>query len=488
MNPIPNKPSNSIWSETVSFPHRKPLTDNLTAEAAVIGAGMAGILTAYLLHQQGIDVVVLEANRIASGQTKNTTAKITSQHGMIYHNLIKKVGADKARLYAHANQAAIDAIKTIVSKEQIECHFESLPSYLYSTDQTKKEALKDEAAAAASLGIPAYFTEVDDLPFDTAGAVCFENQAQFHPLEFLRPLANQLTIYEKTRVRKVKKHTIITDKGSVTARHIIFATHYPFLNLPGFFFARLHQDRSYCLLVSGSKRLSGMYYSVDKQGLSLRWFEDMLLLGGGSHRTGKNRSSQKYEELKTAARQYDPHCKIEAQWAAQDCMTHDNIPFIGSYSIFRPYWYVATGFKKWGMTSSMLSAIIIKDRICGLQNPYEVLFRPQRLHLRASLTPMLTDIWESTKGLTKGLFHLPLKSEHLTAGHGKIMRIGFRRFACYLDDSGKLHKISARCPHLGCQLEWNPTERSWDCPCHGSRFDYDGNLIDNPAQNDLSRH
>lgn len=186
--------------------------------------------------------------------------------------------------------------------------------------------------------------------------------------------------------------------------------------------------------------------------------------------------------MKMAAKQYFPNCRIKALWSAQDCISHDGIPFIGAYSVFRPYWHVATGFKKWGMTSSMLSAMLIKDRICGLDNPYKDLFRPQRCLLRASFKGLLTDIWESAKGLTKGAVHLPLKAESLSPDQGKIVRIGFRRYACYKDQTGRVHKISARCPHMGCQLEWNPAERSWDCPCHGSRFDSDGRLIDNPAQ------
>lgn len=479
---ITHKKETSIWSQTVQIPHREPLNEDITAEAAVIGAGIAGILTAYLLKRHGIHVVVLEADRIAGGQTKNTTAKITSQHGLFYKNLIQKVGNQTAKQYASANESAIDEFEKLIKDEQIECDFERLPSYLYSTDQVGRAKLEQEAKAASALGIPAHFTEKTELPFEITGAVCFENQAQFHPLKFIRALSDQLTVYEKTRVLTVKKHVIRTDRGTVTANHIIFATHYPFINIPGFFFLRLHQDRSYCLGLSGAPKLDGMYYSVDKKGPSLRWASDTLLLGGGSHRTGKNREGGEYDRLKKAARQYFPESKIVSRWSAQDCMSHDEIPFIGEYSVFRPYWHVATGFKKWGMTSSMLSAMIITDRICGRDNPYAKLFRPQRFLARAAVRNLLSDTGVSTKGLAKGAFHLPLQTEHLKPGHGGIVRIGFRRYACYKDQKGQLHKISARCPHLGCQLEWNPTEKTWDCPCHGSRYDYDGNLIDNPAQ------
>ena len=472
----------SIWSRTTEIPPRRPLPGDVTADAAVIGAGMAGILTAFLLSRRGISVIVLEADRIAGGQTKNTTAKITSQHGLFYQKLIRTAGKDRARLYDSANESAVEEFETLIREEQIHCHFKRLPSYLYSRDPARQADLEREARAASALGIRACFTGQTGLPFETVGAVRFENQAQFHPLEFIKALSDQVTVYEKTRVIRVKGHTVYTNRGTVTARHIVFATHYPFVNVPGFFFTRLHQDRSYCLGLSGTAPLDGMYYSVDKNGLSLRWNEETLLLGGGSHRTGKNRAGGEYERLARAAKQLYPGCNITARWSAQDCMSHDGIPFIGSYCVFRPYWHVATGFKKWGMTSSMLSAMIIRDRICGLPNPYEELFRPQRFLLRASAKSLAADLLESTAGLAKGAFHLPLRSRPLPKGHGGIVRIGFKRYACYRDEAGRLHRISARCPHLGCQLEWNGADKTWDCPCHGSRFDCDGNLIDNPAQ------
>lgn len=474
--------SKSVWSRTEDLPHREPLPGDLTVKAAVIGAGMAGILTAYLLKKQGVNVIVLEADRVASGQTKNTTAKITSQHGMIYRKLAETAGEQKARLYAAANESAIDAFEKIIKDENIECGFERLPAYLYTVHKDRAAELKLEAHTAAALGIRASYTEVKDLPFKTAGAVCFENQAQFHPLKFIQALSEKLTVYEKTRVIKVKNHVLYTNKGTVTAEHIIFATHYPFINFPGFYFARLHQDRSYVLGLSGAKRLNGMYHSADQNGLSLRWDGDTLLLGGGGHRTGKARPGGQYERLKAAVKQYYPGCKVTARWSAQDCMPHDDLPFIGEYSMLRPFWYVATGFKKWGMTSSMLSAMILRDKICGMENPYESLFRPQRWLPPAFFKNFLTDIRESTKGLMLGAFHFPLEEKRLLNGHAGIIRIGLRRYACYKDNSGTLHKISARCPHLGCELKWNPSEKTWDCPCHGSRFDYDGRLIDNPAQ------
>lgn len=473
----------SIWSEETVIGERKELIGSLNIEVAVIGAGMAGILTAYFLEKQGMDVIILEADRIAGGQTKNTTAKITSQHDLIYDKLIRKCGVKRAKLYADANEAAIDAYQDLIEEKNIECEFQRLPSYLYSTEQTKQ--LKVEAEAAKSLGIEAHFTEKIDLPFPVTGTVCFENQAQFHPLKFIQSVAEGLTIYENTKVISVKHHIIYTERGTVTADKIVFATHYPFINVPGMYFVRQHQERSYVLALTGAGKMNGMYYGIDKDGLSFRNSGDKLLLGGGAHRTGENKVPNAYEHLRTEAQKYYPKSKEVAHWSAQDSMPHDSIPFIGKYSNIRPYWYIATGFKKWGMTSSMISAMIISDLICEKENEYVDLFRPQRFYIRAAIKDLLKDIGKSVKGLVKGAFHFPFSSvKKLPAGHGGIVRSGCRRYAVYKDENGVVHRISAKCPHMGCELEWNPDELSWDCPCHGSRFDYDGNLIDNPAQVD----
>lgn len=462
----------SIWSNQVQIPKKEALQGNIKVQTVVIGAGMAGILTAYLLKKEGADVVVVEAKKVADGQTKNTTAKITSQHGMIYNKLIKEIGKERAAEYAMANEDAIKLFERIIKEETIECDFEKLPAYLYSVDEERTEELKQEAKAARELGIEARFVkkeELKELPFEVKGGVCFEHQAQFHPLAFLSQLSEKLTIYENTNVLWVKKHTVGTDKGEITAENIVFATHYPVINVPGFYFLRQHQERSYVLALKRSDReteeacgkLTGMYYSVDKGGLSLRSAGDILLLGGGGRRTGKviNKLSNEAHDksccqeegfayIRRMARVYYPDREEQAAWAAQDCMPHDGIPFIGRYSVFRPYWYVATGFHKWGMTSSMVAAQIISQQICKKETPYARVFKPQRCFLRASFQNLLIDMGQSMIGLSKGWLG---KKEH-------------------------------RCTHLGCKLEWNPEEESWDCPCHGSRFTESGELIDNPAQ------
>lgn len=490
----------SVWSKETEIENRASLSGNKEAFAVVIGAGMAGILTAYYLKESGFDVIVLEAAQIASGQSGKTTAKITSQHGLCYAKMMKRLGTELAGIYASANEGAIAEYERLIKKKGIQCHFEKMSSYLYSTEHA--EVLKEEADAAQRLGINAEFVTETELPFRVKGAVCFKNQARFQPLEFIKELAKELEIYEYTKVLSVKKNMVYTDRGNVRAEHIIFATHYPIMNVPGMYFTRQHQERSYVLALSKTKPLHGMYRSVDSNGLSLRSCGDILLLGGGTHRTGKKASVKKksdgyiagntaeeegvYQYLKECANKYYPDSNETARWSAQDCMPHDEIPFIGRYSVCRPNWYIATGFGKWGMTSSMVAALLICDKICGRENPYERLFKPQRLHFFA-FPAFVKDLGESVIGLGKGAFHFPIRTEKaLQPGEAGIVRQGWKRYACFKDREGRLHKISAKCPHMGCELAWNAEELSWDCPCHGSRFDCDGKLLDNPAQIDKS--
>ena len=481
----------SIWRKQTG--EITPKSDTASAKAhdthwdvITIGAGLTGLLTAYYLKERGKKVLVLEADRIASGQTERTTAKITSQHALKYSKLMQDVGIKKAGLYAQANEAAIREYEWLIKKCGIDCQFERMAAYLYTKQDP--DLLEKEAEVASTLGIKVSVAEETELPFPVKKAVCFHDQAQFSPLEFVRYLAADLEIWEHTRVMKIRGNRVVTEGNLVlTADQIVLATHYPVKNVPGFYFLRQHQERSYVLALSGCPKVNGMYYGIDEDGLSVRRAGDYLLLGGGSHRTGENRLGGAYASLEKAAARYFPDSKIEARWSAQDCMPHDGIPFIGKCSVFTPHLYVATGFQKWGMTSAMIAAMIFREELCGKKSPYAKLFSPQRLNLRASFGKLLTDVGMSVKGLTKGLLHRPGQTaDSLEPGHGGIVTVDGERYACYRDEAGELHRISARCPHMGCELAWNPDEKSWDCPCHGSRFNVDGRLFDNPAKRDAT--
>lgn len=474
----------SIWTKTTNLTKYPCLTGDLTTEAAVIGGGLAGILSAKLLSEAGVKTVVLEADRIGSGQTKNTTAKITSQHGMIYGKLLSSFGRDKAEQYAKANELAIEEYRRIIKEHQISCHFHDTCAYVYSVDEAEKMA--KEAEAARSLGIDASFTMETELPFTVKGAVKFGGQAQFHPLEFLEGISKGLEIFEKSRVLSVEGNRVRTEKGTVTADYIIFASHFPFVNVPGYYFMRLHQERSYVLALEKAAVFHGMYLGVDGDKLSFRREENLILLGGGSHRTGENRKGGKYDFLRKCAEDLWPDCREQAFWSAQDCISLDGVPYIGKFSADMKNWYVATGFGKWGMTSSMAAAIIIRDKIIGKENPYEDVFSPQRFTPSVSAGNFVVDGFHTVKDFTKQIFAPPRSEvEALPAGHGGIVEYQGEKAGVYKDEDGEIYVVSAKCPHLGCQLEWNPDEKSWECPCHGSRFDCRGNLIDNPAQEGL---
>lgn len=473
----------SLWSKTAKRHERESLSGDIAVDAAVIGGGLAGILTAYYLKEAGLRVCVLEAECVGSGQTKNTTAKITSQHGLIYGRLIKQFGEERAREYAQANQEAIGKYRQLVEKHRMDCEWEEKDAYLYSV--LDAEPLRQEADAAKRLGIDAEFTTACGLPFAVKGAVRFRNQAQFHPLKFLYALADMVPIYEKTKVQKMEKNCAITSQGTVTAKHFVIATHYPFVNVPGFYFARMHQERSYVVALENATDPDGMYIGTDAGGYSFRSSGGYLLLGGGKHRTGENSEGGKYDGLREKAAQWYPGSRIAAQWSAQDCITLDAVPYIGRFSEAAPDWYVATGFGKWGMTTSMAAAGIITEMITGSEHPYPV-FSPQRFALSAAAKTALTDSAQAVKGIAREVFGLPRGAvEALPAGHGGIVDVDGEKAGVYKDENGKIFAVHTRCPHLGCQLEWNPDERSWDCPCHGSRFDFRGELLDNPAERNL---
>ncbi len=469
----------SIWTKTYSRQKQPALNGDIETEAVVIGGGMAGILTAWQLKEAGVKTVVLEADQIGGGQTKNTTAKITSQHGLFCQTFIEKKGEEAARSYLQANQRAVEEYKRITDREKIDCDLTETDAYVYSED---REKLKRETEAAQRLGMNAVFEPQIEIPVVCAGAVRFPGQAQFHPLKFIGALAEQLTVYEDTRVTEVEENLVRTACGSVRADKIIFAVHFPFLKFPGMYFARMHQERSCVTALEDAGTLNGMYLGDGENALSFRQYGKYLLLGGEGYRTGENREGGRYERLTETARTLYPQSRISACWSAQDCMTSDDIPFIGVYASDCPDWFVATGFKKWGMSSAMVSAMILRDMICGNENPYADIFAPSRFSAE-ELPQIMKDGGKAVKGLTKRLFHLPDETAGaLERGHGAVVETPQGKAGVYRTEEGRICPVNIVCPHMGCELSWNPDERTWDCPCHGSRFDCEGNLLDGPAQ------
>lgn len=428
---------NSIWTESVEMPHFESLEGNVKTDVLIIGGGITGLLCAYFLQQQGVDYLLAEGRTICSGVTKNTTAKITAQHGLIYADLLKKVGLEKARMYLDANRKALE--KYFELCRDIDCDFEEKTNFVYSINDRKK--LEKEVQALSKIGFETLLQETSELPFPTAGAVGFAHQAQFHPLKFLSRIAVGLNIYEHTFVTKLSENTALTEKARITFQRIIFATHFPIDNKHGLYFLKMYQHRSYVIALMNAAPVKEMYVDEDKKGMSFRNYGELLLVGGGSHRTGK--CGGDWQELREYAQKHYPQAKERYYWAAQDCMPLDNVPYIGLYSKTMSQCYVATGYHKWGMTSAMAAAMILTDQIMGKENPYKEVFCPSR------------SMW---------------KPQLFVNGTEAVVNL--------------LTPTTKRCPHLGCALKWNAAERSWDCPCHGSRFDEDGGLIDNPANGD----
>nr|WP_325259288.1 FAD-dependent oxidoreductase [uncultured Oscillibacter sp.] len=424
----------SIWTQTEKLPEFAPLEGDLKTDVLIIGGGMAGLLCAYQLAQAGVEYALVEADRICGGVTRNTTAKLTSQHGLIYSRLLREFGAERARLYLEVNQAALERYRTLC--RGVDCDFQERDSFVYSTNGRRE--LDRELEALERLGFSGAFWAEPALPFPTAGAVGFRRQAQFHPLKFAAAIARDLRIYEHTKVLELGPGTAVTNGGTVSAEKIVAATHFPLLNKHGAYYLKLYQHRSYVLALENAPAAEGMYVDREETGLSFRSWKGLLLLGGGGHRTGKKGGG--WRELEEFARTRFPEARETARWAAQDCMTLDGVPYIGQYSRRTPGFYAATGFNKWGMTSSMAAALLLADLILERENPYAELFSPSRSVLRPQLA---VNALESAAGL--------------------------------------LTPTVPRCPHMGCALKYNAGEHSWDCPCHGSRFGEDGELLDNPA-------
>lgn len=428
----------SIWWEGIQPPRFSQLEDDLHTDVLIIGGGLAGLLCAWKLTRMGVDCVLIEEKRLMSGVSGATTAKLTSQHGLVYGKLLKKYGSEKARLYWQANQHALTALAELA--QQANCDFQSQCSYLYATDNISK--LEAEMAAYAQLGIPAQWEESLPLPFPVAGALKFTGQAQFHPLKLASHLAHGLRIYENTKAEAFLGNRVQTPNGLISAEKIIVATHFPLWNKHGAYFLKLYQQRSYIIALEHAPQIAGMYLDCAENGLSIRSAGQYLLLGGGGHRTGKQGLGWKLPE--SVAKKFYPQANIAARWATQDCMSLDGMPYIGTYSSSTPDLLVATGFQKWGMSSAMMAAMILTDLVRDRKNPYAALFSPQRSML-----------------------------------HEQLLRNGMETAV------SMIRPTSPRCPHLGCALRWNKAEHSWDCSCHGSRFDSDGVVLNNPATDNL---
>jgi glycine/D-amino acid oxidase-like deaminating enzyme/nitrite reductase/ring-hydroxylating ferredoxin subunit len=492
----------SFWLASTEKTNYPSLKEDIDVDVAIIGGGMAGIMTAFLIKEEGLSVAVLEGDGILQGTTGHTTAKVTSQHSLIYDEIKRDMGEEKAKIYADANETAVEFIKNLVNGRKIDCDFEEQSAYVYTMEDKYIKQIQDEAKTAADLGIKAHYLEDIPLPFDVKAALRFDNQGQFHPRKFLLNLAEDIpggesNIFENTRVVGMQEGDpviIYTEKGAkVKASKVLVASHYPFYDKPGLYFSRIYPERSYVLGITiNDKYPGGMYITAEDPGRSLRsqrYQDDQLILVGGEHhKTGHGKSTiNHYENLRDFANGVFSVKEFLYRWATHDCVTMDKVPYIGKLAPSTPNIYVATGYRKWGMTSSVVSALIIKDLVIKGSHEWLPLYDPNRINLKASAGKFVKENLDVAVNFISGKLSLGSINDELKPNEGKVIRGEGQRIGAYKDANGDLHLVDNTCTHMGCELSWNDAETTWDCPCHGSRFSVDGDIVEGPTTKPLKK-
>ena len=540
----------SYWIDSVKDEKKfKTLEDNIKTDICIIGGGLTGITTAYNLSKYKIRTVVIDKGRIGEQTSSNSTAKITSQHGLVYKYLIDSKGRDFARKYYEANENAIRNIENIIKKENINCNFEHQPAYVYTQKIDEVQKIKDEVEAVNSFGGKAKLVEANDihinklkcvesvdnsqeklkinvdniekenldlerdvvkekmsniLPIKAIAGIEFENQAQFNPYKYITALAkicsaSGVKIYENTKAIDVdtedenEYYVITLENGcKIKAKYLVITTKYPIVNIPGFYFVKMYQSTSYAVAMQTKQRLfEGMYINSEDPTISLRTtkFGDdyLLIVAGFDNRTGAGIDvSSAYKYLEEVARSMYPQGQIKYHWNTEDCITLDKIPYIGDFSKMWDKAYVATGFNKWGMTTSNIAADIITDKILGQKNEYEEIFKSTRLEPVKNIKEMTNMVKEGINSLVIKKLEIPKEeANQIQNGEGKIVEVNGQKIGIYKDKEGKIYKVNPVCKHLGCELSWNNLDKTWDCPCHGSRYDYKGKLIYGPSVKNL---
>lgn len=488
----------SLWLDKGDAPLRPALSSDLDVDVAVIGAGITGVTTALLLKQGGANVAVLEAGRVCEGTTGYTTAKVSSLHGTTYRDLVSTFGEEGARVYAQANEGGLGRVAALVRELGIDCDFRRKPNYTYASTPAELPGVEEELEAARSAGLPVTFTDTLDLPFPVAGAVGLADQAEFHPRKYVLALAEHIEgngshVFEHTRAVGVEQGPparVRANGHTVTAETVIVATGMPILDR-GLYFARETPVRSYVVAVRAPAPLHGMYINAGGPTRSLRKHPagdgELVLVCGESHKPGTGDPVAAYERLERFARQHFDVTEVAYRWSAQDYVTVDGMPYVGRLWPFSDHVLTGTGFRKWGLANGTAAAMILSERVLGGENPWAGTFDSTRVNPLPAARGILKE------GVQDGFYFFADRlrkrapADDLAPGEGRVIRSGLSQRAVYRDEGGALHAVSARCTHLGCIVSWNGAERSWDCPCHGSRFDVDGEVLQGPAVNPLRR-
>ena len=493
----------SFWIATTPNTDYPSLEGDVEVDVAVLGGGIAGVTTAALLKREGKTVALVEARRIGRGATGYTTAKVTAGHGVLYSELLDRLGERKARLYAESNQAAVERIVSMVEEGAIACDLERKANWVYAENEEDRARVSREVEAMRRLGLQASFVTETPLPYAVRGAAKLEQQAQFHPRKYLLALASMLPgdgshVFEETtalRVREGDPCRVETNRGSLRARDVVVATHLPFLDR-GLFFVRAHPHRSYALCAPMDEAVppDGMFINAGTPTRSVRTIRDgerlLLQVGGEGHVPGAaDDEPERYDRLEEFLREHWQAGDVEYRWSTQDYLAVDRVPFVGPLHPRSRHVYVATAFNKWGMTSATVAGIVLTDAIVGRDNPWSEVYDSNRLRLRASSSRFITRNASAGRHFVADRLDRPdpRAPDELRPGEGAVLRITGRKRAVYRDEDGTLHVLSPACRHLLCHVDWNAAEGTWDCPCHGSRYTGDGRVIEGPSVQDLRR-
>lgn len=494
----------SIWLESCNLKKYNKLENDISCDICIIGGGITGISTAYYLSKMGFSISILEKDNLATKTTGNTTGKITSQHGLIYDYLLKTFGLDFSKDYLEANELAIKNIKQIIDENKIECDFEYKNNFVFTESLDYVQKFKDEYKALKEIGFSPIFNEKLNIPYNVISSLGFPNQAQFNSIKYINGLLcalekSNVQIYENSKVIDVKQEdnlcTISTEIANVNCKYAIITTRYPFMNFPGFHFLKMYQSTSYAIAIDTDQNLfDDMYISFEEPTISLRTAiynnKRIPIIAGFTHKTGEKKdSSDPYLFLEQIAQKMFPDYNIISKWCSQDAISVDKLPYIGAFSSFMPHVYFATGFKKWGMTTSNVASQIICDYICNIDNKYSSLFDSKRFHPIKNRTELKNMLVEISDSLVLKKFKIKESDiEKIKCNTARVIKIDGKLVGIYKNDKNEIFAVKPICSHLGCTLNWNNTLKTWDCPCHGSRFDYEGKCIYGPSVGDLERY
>lgn len=476
------------------------LANDINVDVCIIGGGLTGLSVGYYLSKHK-NIAIIEKNKISELTSGGNTGKITSQHGLFYNYLEISKGIEYANEYLNANEESIQNIKEIIEKEKIECDFEIEDSYVFTQNEDDVQKIEAEQKTLEKIkNVNSQIVENIPLPLEIKKAIVFKNQAKFNPIKYSYGLANCILnnngkIYENSQakdiVKKDNKYIVKVNNNKITAKSVVIATRYPFISAPGYYFLKMYQSSSFAVVADVKEELfKGYYINTEQPTLSFRVINDnekkYLLAVGYDYKTGADTVEDGYKGLENAIKQMYPNAKIIAKWINEDCISLDKIPYIGEFSALMPNVYIATGFNKWGITSSNIAANIIKDKILEKENKYEETFKATRLEPIKNRDEMKNMISTTSKSLIMSRFKVPEeKIKDIKKGEAKIVEVKNTKVGVYKSETGEIFKVSPYCTHLGCELHFNNIDKMWECPCHGSKFTYDGKSIEVPSNKDL---